>query len=108
MNHPGVELIIDNGNYIRGRTSCSCESPEHSLTIELEYDRKFKISSLLFLVQTELIHRSFKDKIRDIWRILRGKSVTYTGEFFFKDIDHVNDFINFLEELRDQMNKKYE
>lgn len=100
-NKSRVEYI--NNNLFR--TSCHCLSPEHNLTIEVEYDKKAELVIVTFNDELDLKYREsllssrwegLKYRLQLCYKILRNKPIDFNGEFIFRGFDHIKDFCDML------------
>ena len=100
----GVMLIGEWPNAVMYRVACDCKDPEHDITIEMEFDKKFGMIFLQLHKDVEYCHYDFSDpafeKLRNIWRTVKAAfRLVFTGylktntEFLLKDLDHIDSFI---------------
>lgn len=99
------------------KVECDCGSDEHAATIEMEYDKEMNMLSLHFYKEVSYSAWCFwKDdnffgKVKDAYRIIIRRikgaiKVLFTGhlpmedEFLLVDEQHINDFIEALEEAK--------
>jgi hypothetical protein len=105
----------DKGKSIWYKISCDCGSDDHGATIEIEYDKEINMLFLHFYKEVEYAawwfwkDDNFLGKIKDIYnciikRIKGSIKLLFTGrlemedEFILSREDHINDFIEALQE----------
>ena len=91
------------------RTSCDCGSNDCDLTIEIEYDKDFPDMLFLYLHKQlnwsaywnsdSWLNEQLK-KLKAIYRIIFWGYVEVEESFVFKGIDHIDNFINAIEDGR--------
>jgi len=108
-NKSRVEYI-NNNKFV---TSCDCLSPEHSLIVEVEYNKDVEMVIATFNSVLDLKYKkipeskweSLKYRLQLCYRILRRKPIDFYGEFIFRGNDHIKDFCQMLLHLADKVKR---
>ena len=101
-----IERITNDSKDAVFKTSCLCSSDEHDLTIWIDKDEGFATEIFFNVIgpypyswceDNPLI--TFWHRIKGALRILFTGRIVYQECFMFRDKEHVQDFVNALQEV---------
>lgn len=116
INTPNIELIANNSDWKVFRTTCACLSEDHTLQVEIEYNKKDQDINLNLIANTSLNdHCFFNDKkivkfwkrIKVAFKVIFNKSVNFNFEFIFRGMGHIKDFSDVLYILSKEVRSEY-
>jgi hypothetical protein len=94
------------------RMACDCTSPHHDMTIELETDEDFlslhlyaDLETDVYWGQTNFFQRCWR-RIKIALRVLLTGHMKVGEEFLFQTDQHIDSFINALQEGKQLLKKK--
>lgn len=109
-NKSNIETTMDDNDFVMFKTTCDCNSDNHSLTVIVEKlgenDYRPLVSLYFKCSRVDKDSNFFKNmwkRIKDSLQILFTGYLDIDEEFIFRDNDHLKDFRNTLEEAINQV-----
>lgn len=83
------------------RLTCSCGDEDHRADIEIENDKEFNNVTIYFHKYVSYVRRKFWERVKDAWRILWKKEITFESDFIIQDKEQIDGLIDILQEGRE-------